>query len=251
MEAPRRRVGRHNDPTAFSRNWGGWLADEAFEYLLGCKEIAQSAYLKSLLWKHLAGASVVIMTPRRRSRPETPQRPSAPDRRGASARHHGWPESGRPPQPAARPGAYGRRKCFDRPAPCRSRDQWQRHGQGSLAAQFQKDRCSGFEGEFVRGYFFLAFSCLIRIGFFPVPSNSEHPLSSVVLSLIRSVVFTVNVFFYGTICYFCRCSGVSTLNWAFNAADKARIDRANPGACGIGRHNKRAGVRYEAIWDIS
>jgi hypothetical protein len=20
----------------FSRNWGGWLADEAFEYLLGC-----------------------------------------------------------------------------------------------------------------------------------------------------------------------------------------------------------------------
>jgi hypothetical protein len=36
----------------FSRNWGGWLADEAFEYLLGCKEIVESDYLKSLLWKH-------------------------------------------------------------------------------------------------------------------------------------------------------------------------------------------------------
>jgi hypothetical protein len=36
----------------FSRNWGGWLANEVFEYLLGCKEIAQSNYLKSHLWKH-------------------------------------------------------------------------------------------------------------------------------------------------------------------------------------------------------
>jgi hypothetical protein len=36
----------------FSRNWGGWLADEAFEYLLGCKEIVKSDYLKWLLWKH-------------------------------------------------------------------------------------------------------------------------------------------------------------------------------------------------------
>lgn len=32
----------------FSRNWGGWLADEAFEYLLGCRQI--DAGLKKLLW---------------------------------------------------------------------------------------------------------------------------------------------------------------------------------------------------------
>jgi hypothetical protein len=32
----------------FSRNWGGWLADEAFEYLLGCPEI--NSHLKDLLW---------------------------------------------------------------------------------------------------------------------------------------------------------------------------------------------------------
>lgn len=31
----------------FSRNWGGWLASEAFEYLLGCPEVD-----KNLLWKH-------------------------------------------------------------------------------------------------------------------------------------------------------------------------------------------------------
>ena len=31
----------------FSRNWGGWLASEAFEYLLGCPEVDQA-----LLWKH-------------------------------------------------------------------------------------------------------------------------------------------------------------------------------------------------------
>lgn len=36
----------------FSRNWGGWLASEAFEYLLGCPEIAKSPHLKALLWKH-------------------------------------------------------------------------------------------------------------------------------------------------------------------------------------------------------
>jgi hypothetical protein len=32
----------------FSRNWGGWLASEAFEYLLGASEI--DAYLRRLLW---------------------------------------------------------------------------------------------------------------------------------------------------------------------------------------------------------
>jgi len=36
----------------FSRNWGGWLASEAFEYLLGCPEISQNQYLRDLLWKH-------------------------------------------------------------------------------------------------------------------------------------------------------------------------------------------------------
>jgi len=36
----------------FSRNWGGWLASEAFEYLLGCLEISQDTQLQRLLWKH-------------------------------------------------------------------------------------------------------------------------------------------------------------------------------------------------------
>lgn len=35
----------------FSRNWGGWLASEAFEYLLGCPEISGNAYLRGLLWQ--------------------------------------------------------------------------------------------------------------------------------------------------------------------------------------------------------
>lgn len=34
----------------FSRNWGGWLASEAFEYLLGCSQI--DAALSNLLWEH-------------------------------------------------------------------------------------------------------------------------------------------------------------------------------------------------------
>jgi hypothetical protein len=36
----------------FSRNWGGWLATEAFEYLLGCPEVASNPSLASLLWRH-------------------------------------------------------------------------------------------------------------------------------------------------------------------------------------------------------
>lgn len=36
----------------FSRNWGGWLASEAFEYLLGCPEISGNQYLRDLLWKN-------------------------------------------------------------------------------------------------------------------------------------------------------------------------------------------------------
>ena len=34
----------------FSRNWGGWLAEEAFEYLLGAPGIDD--YCRQLLWKH-------------------------------------------------------------------------------------------------------------------------------------------------------------------------------------------------------
>lgn len=34
----------------FSRNWGGWLADEAFEYLIGCQKVTPS--LRSRLWRH-------------------------------------------------------------------------------------------------------------------------------------------------------------------------------------------------------
>src|SRR5262249_28551977 len=33
----------------FSRNWGGWLANEAFEYLLGCPKVSSE-----LLWRHKA-----------------------------------------------------------------------------------------------------------------------------------------------------------------------------------------------------
>jgi hypothetical protein len=33
----------------FSRNWGGWLADEAFEYLLGCAEV--TPFIREQLWK--------------------------------------------------------------------------------------------------------------------------------------------------------------------------------------------------------
>ncbi|HLX14664.1 MAG TPA: hypothetical protein VKS24_05585 [Bradyrhizobium sp.] len=34
----------------FSYNWGGWLASEAFEYLLGAPEI--DAELRALLWQN-------------------------------------------------------------------------------------------------------------------------------------------------------------------------------------------------------
>lgn len=36
----------------FSRNWGGWLAVEAFEYLLGCPEVARNPQLQALLWRN-------------------------------------------------------------------------------------------------------------------------------------------------------------------------------------------------------
>lgn len=38
----------------FSRNWGGWLASEAFEYVLGCPEIRTREDLRRLLWRHQA-----------------------------------------------------------------------------------------------------------------------------------------------------------------------------------------------------
>jgi hypothetical protein len=34
----------------FSRNWGDWLADEAFEYLLGCRQVDDG--IRALLWQH-------------------------------------------------------------------------------------------------------------------------------------------------------------------------------------------------------
>src|SRR5947209_7651914 len=34
----------------FSRNWGGWLADEAFEYLLGCPQLDDG--LRTRLWRY-------------------------------------------------------------------------------------------------------------------------------------------------------------------------------------------------------
>jgi hypothetical protein len=33
----------------FSHNWGGWLANEAFEYLLGASQIDN--HLRSILWR--------------------------------------------------------------------------------------------------------------------------------------------------------------------------------------------------------
>ena len=33
----------------FSRNWGGWLASEVFEYLLGCPEMNQDIY--TAIWR--------------------------------------------------------------------------------------------------------------------------------------------------------------------------------------------------------
>jgi hypothetical protein len=36
----------------FSRNWGGWLASEAFEYLLGCPEISRNQHLREVLWRN-------------------------------------------------------------------------------------------------------------------------------------------------------------------------------------------------------
>jgi hypothetical protein len=35
----------------FSRNWGGWLASEVFDYLLGCPEILDKPPLRRALWK--------------------------------------------------------------------------------------------------------------------------------------------------------------------------------------------------------
>ncbi len=39
----------------FSRNWGGWLANEAFEYLLGCREIDTETRERLLSHKNTDG----------------------------------------------------------------------------------------------------------------------------------------------------------------------------------------------------
>lgn len=36
----------------FSRNWGGWLGNEVFEYLLGCPEVIGDSYLQTRLWHY-------------------------------------------------------------------------------------------------------------------------------------------------------------------------------------------------------
>ena len=36
----------------FSKNWGGWLGAEAFEYLLGYPAVRDNAALREILWKH-------------------------------------------------------------------------------------------------------------------------------------------------------------------------------------------------------
>ena len=35
----------------FSRNWGGWLASEAFDYLLSTPEVAANLHVRELLWR--------------------------------------------------------------------------------------------------------------------------------------------------------------------------------------------------------
>ena len=37
----------------FTRNWGGWLSTEVFEYLLGCPEIKNSRSMQPLFWRWL------------------------------------------------------------------------------------------------------------------------------------------------------------------------------------------------------
>jgi len=37
----------------FTRNWGGWLSNEVFEYLLGCPEIRDDQFVHELMWKWL------------------------------------------------------------------------------------------------------------------------------------------------------------------------------------------------------
>jgi hypothetical protein len=36
----------------FTRNWGGWLASEVFEYLLGDPAVIGNPELRRLLWQH-------------------------------------------------------------------------------------------------------------------------------------------------------------------------------------------------------
>jgi hypothetical protein len=44
----------------FSANWGGWVASEAFEYLLGTPEIMADPQLRDLLWKYQAAGGFEV-----------------------------------------------------------------------------------------------------------------------------------------------------------------------------------------------
>lgn len=39
----------------FTRNWGGWLANEVFEFLIGTPELLADAGLRQMLWRHRLG----------------------------------------------------------------------------------------------------------------------------------------------------------------------------------------------------
>jgi hypothetical protein len=41
----------------FSRNWGGWLVDECFEYLLSCSEITP-VIRRAACWHSMRGSSI-------------------------------------------------------------------------------------------------------------------------------------------------------------------------------------------------
>ena len=53
----------------FSRNWGGWLVSEAFQYLLGCPEICASEVLRCLLWRHQVTGGFEMPSPNCTAKP--------------------------------------------------------------------------------------------------------------------------------------------------------------------------------------
>lgn len=50
----------------FSKNWGGWLSKEAFEYLLGCNEINSDKQLLNLMWQLQKGGFESVLAALRR-----------------------------------------------------------------------------------------------------------------------------------------------------------------------------------------